>query len=629
MQVTTEVKVNTVSSQGIQKVLMGIDVSNLSMVAHMFRDQIYSDAKMAVVREYLCNAIDEHQTHKVSRPVEVTLDESSMKFRDFAKGLSNDDVLGIFFQYLSSTKKGEEHGGFGIGAKAGHAYSDIFYVTSHFEGLKTTYAGVLEDNGGIHPDGMINILGSEPSSETGIEVEIPLKNSLDEFTFETKIKQIAKFSKNSFLFNGDLVGGKIPEGWEAFDKYIFCRKKGNQNVSVRLGDIVYKSSKGIYVKGLPDLDLIILADSVNDCALPPSRESVKMDDRTSAFIDGRIEDFKDKLTEHLQEIYDNAASHYERFEIRNTYSLKLDGAAAEAEVLLLSDKVGSVSAFDPYSRKYCNIENLGTNYLVASFYKRSYLFYVGKLSGIKKQYFSLYHANLVGAENARVTFVEFPSKVDGDKWASDLGIPANKYAWAEQVTFPKTSYARNPRVRKIYHYEGINSKGSLQNFDPEEEDVIYVESFKKSLNLKYPEELYRGYNITIVPRYLVSQISDTWVSADSIIEQKLLDLSQKVRDNMADFVKHELASDYDKSHLVRKYFKFKGRKNPLEIPRPITQTDVKLLPLVPERKEVLEIASNVIKKIKTKTDTWQFRAVMALGELSENEYQLAKSKILS
>ena len=625
MQVTTEVKVNTVSSQGIQKVLMGIDVSNLSMVAHMFRDQIYSDAKMAVVREYLCNAIDEHQTHKVSRPVEVTLDESSMKFRDFAKGLSNDDVLGIFFQYLSSTKKGEEHGGFGIGAKAGHAYSDIFYVTSHFGGVMTTYAGVLEDNGGAHPDGMINILGSEPTTETGIEVEIPLKNSSDEITFRSKIEQIAKFSKNTFLFNGVLVGGQIPEGWEAFDKYIFRRKKGNQEVSVRLGDIVYKSSKQIYIKGFPNLDLIIVADSVNDCALPPSRESIKMDDRTSVFIDGKIEDFKEKLTKHLEELYESATSHYERFEIRNTYSLRLDGAAAEAEVLALSNKVGIISEHNPFCRKYCNIESVDKDSLVASFYQRVFLFYTGKLSGIKKHHFA---NHLSTFSSNRVTFVEFPSKADGDKWAEDLGIPSEKIAWADDFTFPKTSYTRQPRVRKIYAYEEITSKGYVKDFDPEE-DAIYVESFKKSVILKYPAELYKPYYITIVPRYLVSQLSESWVSADSIIEQKLLDLSQKVRHNMADFVKHELSSDYHKSDLVRKYFKFKGRKNPLDESRKVTEQDKKLINLVPEKKEVEQIASKIVNKIQKKTNTWQFRAVMALTELPESEYQLAKSKILA
>jgi len=624
MQVTPHEKVNTVSSHGLEKVIMGIDPTNLSMVAHMFRDQIYSDEKMAVVREYLCNAIDEHVTHGITRPVEVTLTESSIKFQDFAKGLPKDKILSVFFQYLASTKTGEEHGGFGIGAKSGHAYSDIFYVTSCFDGVQTTYAGVLEDNGGVHPDGVINILGSEPTTETGISVEVPLKNSNDLVSFKDKVLNIAKFSKNQFLFNGALVGGGVPNGWEVFENFIYKRKNGTGKVSVRLGDIVYPSSHQVYIKG-PEVDLVIVANSVNDCSLPPSRESVKMDSKTTDFIVAQVEIFKEKLSEHLQELYDKAETHYERFGIRTSYSLRLNAQEAEAEVLELSDKVGMAYDYHPYSGSYCGISSVDKGSLIANFHARTFLFHKG-LSHVKKQYFA---ENIAPTLNwpKQITFVQFENEKDGEEWTEALGIPSEKVAWSDSFTFPKVQRTKEQTVKKIRRFETVHSKGSRILFDPTEKDRVYLMSNKRQPVLKYSEDLYTGFEMLIIPTYLKSQIPDSWVHADTIIEKKLLDFSQKLRDNLKEYVKYRLWDDH--YSLVQNYTKFKGLRNPVFYTPTVDREVINLMPILEDGKVVEETVSKIVNKIQSKTDTWQYRAVMALGSLGEQDYKLAKSKILA
>ena len=65
--------------------------------------------------------------------------------RDYAKGLDESGVRNIFGMYFRSTKStsNDSVGGFGVGSKAGHCYNDTFFVTSFFEGKKTTYTCML------------------------------------------------------------------------------------------------------------------------------------------------------------------------------------------------------------------------------------------------------------------------------------------------------------------------------------------------------------------------------------------------------------------------------------------------------------------------------------------------------
>jgi len=197
----------TIASDDIKdnKSIMGMSNKGMEMASYFLRDRIYTDKTLAVIREYICNAQDEHVKHKIKEAVNVSLKSVNNQWvwavRDYAKGLNDHDVRNVFGMYFESTKTNENDsiGGFGVGSKAGHAYSDTFYITSYHNGIKTSYICTLgAGNGGI-PVGEIYEISQEPTTEQGIEISLEVK-SLDVYDFSQKTNKFVSF----FLPNSNI-----------------------------------------------------------------------------------------------------------------------------------------------------------------------------------------------------------------------------------------------------------------------------------------------------------------------------------------------------------------------------------------------------------------------------------------
>ena len=147
-----------------------------SHIISLVRDKLYPNPDKAALCETICNAIDEHRKHAVKRPVDVVITKTEVVVRDYAKGLSQDDVVNIFFAFGASTKKDSEDaiGGFGIGAKAPSAYAQSWTVESRYKGKHSGYMTTLNGSKGV-----IGKLFEKdcPLDDTGITVRFPLKKS--------------------------------------------------------------------------------------------------------------------------------------------------------------------------------------------------------------------------------------------------------------------------------------------------------------------------------------------------------------------------------------------------------------------------------------------------------------------
>ena len=126
-----------ITSGDMEASKMSITEESKDIFSYYFRDKIYTNKVLACVREYICNATDEHIKHNVDRPVEVSLKKEANTYiwrcRDFAKGLSNVGIRTIFGMYGASTKREDnaQTGVFGVGSKSFFSFTDTFYVTSH------------------------------------------------------------------------------------------------------------------------------------------------------------------------------------------------------------------------------------------------------------------------------------------------------------------------------------------------------------------------------------------------------------------------------------------------------------------------------------------------------------------
>tara|TARA_B100001094_G_scaffold70371_2_gene66816 strand:- start:1015 stop:3264 length:2250 start_codon:yes stop_codon:yes gene_type:complete len=155
-----------------------IKKENMSHIIGILRSKIYSNKWLAVLREYLTNAVDAHvEAGLLAYQVELTLPTLSsptLIIRDFGKGLSEEDVREMYIMYGSSTKRqsNDYTGCLGIGCKAAFAYTDTFTVTSYQNGNRSTYNAVITDGG----EGSIYCIDSSDTNDMdGIEIKVPVR----------------------------------------------------------------------------------------------------------------------------------------------------------------------------------------------------------------------------------------------------------------------------------------------------------------------------------------------------------------------------------------------------------------------------------------------------------------------
>lgn len=224
-------KVTHASIGAKQTQAMGI--SSSAEFFHVLSSSLYSDQKLAPVREVICNADDAHKIIGCTKPIEITIG-SSFVVRDFGPGIAKDMIIEIYGTYGNSTKKkqSEQTGGFGLGSKSPFAYVDSFEVTSHHQGVKTIYRINKSDAEANGEPSIVTVL-SMPTTETGIEVSIKLRpGDMGIFTQNTC---------NVVMHGGihaNLDGKQLPI-WHKPEDTNWALIKGQGGVQIRYGAVLY------------------------------------------------------------------------------------------------------------------------------------------------------------------------------------------------------------------------------------------------------------------------------------------------------------------------------------------------------------------------------------------------------
>lgn len=288
----------TIASEEMEVSRMGVAEGAGDMLSSYLRDKIYTDKVLACVRETITNARDEHVKFNVTQPVEVKLSKINQEYvwsvRDYAKGLSETNIRTIFGMYGGSDKRGnnDQVGGFGIGALSPFAVSDSFYVTSYHEGFKTQYACIL--GAGAHgvPVGEIyKVSDPEPTSETGLEVSLPVTDQYD-FDRTTK-KFVNNFLPESNIIYTD-VGGynhepMVPIFKQTVDGFVFnlydksFDPYSSHAVAIRMGGVVYEMNHRL---AMPAPNGKIVVDvPIGKLSIPISREELEVTAANTAVLE--------------------------------------------------------------------------------------------------------------------------------------------------------------------------------------------------------------------------------------------------------------------------------------------------------------------------------------------------------
>lgn len=172
-----DTNINVTTSGVLSEGDFGISHNDRAHVISILRDKLYSDKFGAIVREYCANAWDAHAESGLGdRPIKVTGPtrwEPTLSIRDYGTGLDKEGIYEVYAKYGRSTKRNSNTaiGMLGLGSKSAFAYNNTFTIISHCNGVRTTYCAYIDETN----IGKISELQSVATTETGIEIQIPIR----------------------------------------------------------------------------------------------------------------------------------------------------------------------------------------------------------------------------------------------------------------------------------------------------------------------------------------------------------------------------------------------------------------------------------------------------------------------
>jgi hypothetical protein len=287
---------------------------NLAHIFGILRNNLYSDKPRAILREYTTNALDAHVEAGVDIPVEITpptFFNSTLSIRDFGKGLSEDDVFNVWASYGESTKRNSNSqvGMMGLGSKSAFSYTDSFTIISRHDGMCKTYNAFIDESG----IGMIAKVEEEPTDETGIEIQIPIKSS-DVWSFDRAIISVVGYMTGVYVHSKSInqsIEESKPnyyvrgEGW--------ALSKGSETLNVIMGGVCYNVSLYDLVKYHKDFEKfrhrsasITFFAEIGDVVPSASRENLNLNDKTLSFIISTFERMQDELKANFKQNIEDA-----------------------------------------------------------------------------------------------------------------------------------------------------------------------------------------------------------------------------------------------------------------------------------------------------------------------------------
>lgn len=326
-----------------------IDDKSKPFFMQLMRSGIYTKKEQAVVREYVTNAFDEHIAHNIDRRVTIhvpTFDKPELWIRDYAKGLSDEDIRNIYISYGNSTKRNTNDltGCMGIGCKAGFALdSKQFNIVSIHQDspnnrVKRTYCAYLDDD----DVGKIDILSTENTDEpTGICVKIGVSQRHIN-VFNSEINRIY----NSAIIKPELIN-IVNSNKHVANEYQELHRNDNlqytkygSNIEsletcahARMGNIDYPIDYATIERRNPNLDSgvscllrersIIVRFDIGTLNIAASREGLQYDNNTVQTILSRFQAIAKHITSKCINDLNNTECLYQRIRKSSEYKKQL------------------------------------------------------------------------------------------------------------------------------------------------------------------------------------------------------------------------------------------------------------------------------------------------------------------
>jgi hypothetical protein len=323
-------------SEEFREYSFGIKKDGLAHIFHVLRNQLYSDKVKAVIREYACNAVDEHtKLGKSDRPIKIVLPNTlspQFRCRDYGPGLSEEDIRDVYANYGESTKRTSNDfiGQLGLGSKSAFAYTDSFTIVSYQQGTETTYNAYIDESN----VGKIAKMSVRDTNEPdGIEIVIPVKHE-----DATKFAQTAAILFKYFPVTPEITGQDVSKfkqqdhptilegtGW----RYSGApAQKLNYNYGYQapiptvtsmaiMGNIGYPINAEQLKTGLTIGEFALVQTGlevwfkIGDLDITASREALEYSKRTKEALTRRIKEVAAEMVVQIKKSFSEAQSYYE------------------------------------------------------------------------------------------------------------------------------------------------------------------------------------------------------------------------------------------------------------------------------------------------------------------------------
>lgn len=272
-----------------QKITMGIDESSFGHLMSVLTN-LYSNPKLAVIREYCCNARDSHiAAGKADVPIEVNTPNTLSPYfsvKDYGVGLDIKDIEEIYSKYGASTKRGgnDQVGMLGLGCKSGLTYASQFNVTAVKDGMKAIVTVSLVDDG----HGVMEVVQHTPTDEpNSVEISIPQKRGDD---FLHTCRDFFRFwEPGTVLLNGveppRISGDAITKNMVLVDNMAGIDY-------IVMGGVAYPVKDGLAETSNYRTWGVVANVGIGEVNFTPSREDLHYTGRTKACIEKLREEFK-------------------------------------------------------------------------------------------------------------------------------------------------------------------------------------------------------------------------------------------------------------------------------------------------------------------------------------------------
>ncbi|MGB8404227.1 MAG: ATP-binding protein [Mycobacterium sp.] len=272
---------------------------------------LYADRRLAVVREYVSNAVDATRAAGSSEPVAVTsptLIEPNFVVTDRGTGMSVDEVEATFLAFAASSKRDSNEliGGLGVGAKSAWALTESFLIDTVKGGRRTTVRAAR------NLEHQVLVAGEPSDLPDGTTIIVPVEVTGHVDAWNRVVREVAiAHDQGAVLVDGKTVDSIA--GGPTWIGPVGCRRvdrPDRSTVIVRSGGTLFSSVPEVTRRVTESTRLVacVIELPIGSFDHTPSRESVIASDRTLAAVDVALKQFHTAYDALAQRITQLAAT---------------------------------------------------------------------------------------------------------------------------------------------------------------------------------------------------------------------------------------------------------------------------------------------------------------------------------